>query len=198
MSVFITTGLYCQNSPAAKKAIETFNGAVILNKIIIKQLICFSNDKKQDTLILTVNAGLISKSNSSIALKTFNKHILLEEGFSTKWFAERVFDDTSIHTPEQVKTNYDFDKHVIAISKATITTYTKNQISHFLNSIIRTRDDITNIEGADVTDKTLYKLMLNHAVLKSVFIPDFEQGGGSIYAYSAQEKQAVIFMQISD
>lgn len=195
--VLIKTALFGQTPTDADKVRETLNGASISKSIKKNRTIFFSDKKKQDTIILTVPVGLISKSSSLLTIRSFDNKTIFNESFRTDYFSRGVFEPDTIPAGGQEVYEAYLNKYIASLTKANFEDYTKNKINSFLKDITVSKTDLMQaISFGSVVDKDLLKTITANPNSKVVWLPCFECDGGVRYfAYSPNKAKAIKFLE---
>jgi hypothetical protein len=195
--LLITTALFGQTPTEADKVRETMKGASISKPIKKNRTLFFSDTKKQDTIILTVPAGLISKSSSLLTIKSFDNKTIFNESFRTVYFIRGVFEPDTIPQGGQEVYEAYMDKYITSLTKANFEDYSKNKIDAFLKDVTVSKTELTQAKlYGTVVDKDLYKTIAANPNSKVIWVPCFECDEGVRYfAYSPKKAKAIKFLE---
>lgn len=195
--LLITTALLGQTASDADKVRETLKGANISKAIVKTRVIFFSDIKKQDTIILTVPAGLVSKSNTVLTIKTFDNKTIFEENFRTDYFIRGVFEPDTIPQGGQEVYEAYMNKYAASLSKTKFEQYAKTKINSFLKDVTVSRTELKQAKSyGTVLDKDLYKSILANPTSKVIWFPCFDCDEGVRYfTYSPKKAKAIKFLE---
>jgi hypothetical protein len=196
--VLITTVTFGQTASDADQVRETLKGASISQAIRKTQTIFFSDAKQQDTIILTVPAGLINKTTSVLTIKTFKNKTIFNERFRTDYFVRGIFDPDTIPPGGQEVYEAYVNRYIVSLSKEQFEQYAKNKISIFLKDLAVSRTELKKAKSyGTVMDRDLYKSIISNPNSKVIWLPCFDCDEGVRYfGYSIQKAKAVMFLEM--
>jgi hypothetical protein len=195
VSFFILTGSFGQKGKSADQIRYDFNNAMFAIQIRQTKATFFSSSIKQDTVVLTVDAGSICKSKSHLTIKTFENKVVFSETFNTGFFVQGIFEPDTI--PQGGQDVYDkfIDKYIKSIPKTKFEKFTLTKIQSFLNNIKANRSGIKQFKE-DVIDKQLYQQVMKEKINKVIWFPCFDcEEGVRYFAYSIIKGKAVKILE---
>lgn len=131
-----------QKSRTSDQIRNDLNLAKFSKPIKLIKTIFFSNPSIKDTVILTVDTGLIYKSKSHITIKTFENRTVFYETFSTVFFSRGVFYPDTIPQGNQAIYDKFLDNYMKSVSKTKIENFTLLKINSFLNDIVVNKSEL--------------------------------------------------------
>ena len=195
--LLITTTLAGQTAKDADKERERLKGASFPKPIKKMRILFFSDTKKKDTIILTIPIGSISKSSSSLIIKTADNRTIFSENFRTDYFVRGVFEPDT--TPQGGHEIYDayMNKYITSLTKSKIEVYAKTEINSFLKDFTVSKKELKQAKSyGALVDKGLYKTIIANPNSKVIWLPCFDCDEGVRYfGYSTKRAKAVQFLE---
>jgi hypothetical protein len=196
--LLLTTTMFGQITSDADKVRETLKGASITKQIIKTRTVFFSNTQKQDTIILTTPVGLISKSNSTLTIKTFDNRTIFNETFTTDYFVRGVFEPDTIPQigGQEVYEAY-MNNYIVSLTKTKFEAYAKSKINSFLKDVTVTKSQLKEAKSnGTIVNKDLYKSIAENPNSKVIWFPCFDcDEGARFFAYSTNKAKAVEILE---
>jgi len=194
----ITAKALAQNAAEVAKVKQTLKGATITHRIVKTKAIFFSNEKKMDTILLTVSAGLISQSKSGLLIKTADNRVVYTEGFQTAYFIRGIFQPATMPQGGAASYEANVNKYILALTKAKFEEYAGQKINGFLKDVSVTNTAIKRAKiYGKVKDPDLYNAVAANPNARAIWFPcfDCEEDGARFFTYSAQKAKTILFLE---